>query len=150
MVNMSSKFDKEICNGVDSIAFTRSTYVRGSVTTGQTDTHTHRQTPDKVIPMCRYASQATQSDPYVPLCFAGDTKIRPRFICSVLRASKFSVFKLIEIVILWVYYTIFFGFSFVRHFLDITFQLFKLLWLNKDHWRRLSTRNAHMVNIEFN
>ena len=27
-----------------------------SVTTGQTD----RQTPDKVIPMCRYASQATQ------------------------------------------------------------------------------------------
>ena len=31
-----------------------------SVTTGQTDTRTHRQTPDKVIPMCRYASQATQ------------------------------------------------------------------------------------------
>ena len=27
-----------------------------SVTTGQTD----RQTPDKVVPMCRYASQATQ------------------------------------------------------------------------------------------
>ena len=31
-----------------------------SVTTGQTDALTHRQTPDKVIPMCRYASQATQ------------------------------------------------------------------------------------------
>ena len=31
-----------------------------SVTIGQTDTHTHRQTPDKVIPMCRYALQATQ------------------------------------------------------------------------------------------
>ena len=39
-----------------------------SVTTGQTDRHTHthtggravRQTPDIVIPMCRYASQATQ------------------------------------------------------------------------------------------
>ena len=31
-----------------------------SVTTGQTDTHTDRQTPDKVIPMCRYASQETQ------------------------------------------------------------------------------------------
>ena len=30
MVNMSSKFDKEICNGVGSIAFTRSTH-------GQTD-----------------------------------------------------------------------------------------------------------------
>ena len=34
-----------------------------SVTTGQTDARTHRQTPDKVIPMCRYASQATQLEP---------------------------------------------------------------------------------------
>ena len=40
-----------------------------SVTTGQTDTRTDktdgwtdRQTPDKVIPMCRYASQATQKN----------------------------------------------------------------------------------------
>ena len=36
-----------------------------SVTIGQTDArthaHTHRQTPDKVIPMCRYALQATQN-----------------------------------------------------------------------------------------
>ena len=35
-----------------------------SVTTGQTQRHTdgrtERQTPEKVIPMCRYASQATQ------------------------------------------------------------------------------------------
>ena len=33
-----------------------------SVTTGQTDRHTHidRQKPDKVIPICRYALQATQ------------------------------------------------------------------------------------------
>ena len=31
-----------------------------SVTTGQTDRRTDRQTPDKVIPMCRYASQAAQ------------------------------------------------------------------------------------------
>ena len=31
-----------------------------SVTIGQTHTRKHRQTPDKVIPMCRYASQATQ------------------------------------------------------------------------------------------
>ena len=31
-----------------------------SVTTGQTD----RQTPYKVIPMCRYASQATQKSIY--------------------------------------------------------------------------------------
>ena len=70
------------------------------------DRQTDRQTPDKVIPLCRYASQATQqcmcrlrniamcdyqesvttaqtdgqtdagqSDPFVPLCFAGDTTI---------------------------------------------------------------------------
>ena len=31
-----------------------------SVTTGQTETWTDGQTPDKVIPMCRFASQATQ------------------------------------------------------------------------------------------
>ena len=36
---------------------------------------------------------------------------------SVVRASNFSVFKLIDIVILWVYYTIPFGLSFFRHFL---------------------------------
>ena len=36
---------------------------------------------------------------------------RLRLIRSVLRASKFPVSKLIEIVILWVYYTIPFGFS---------------------------------------
>ena len=33
-----------------------------SVTTGQTDTHTQ--------------TDARQSDPYVPLCFAGDTKMK--------------------------------------------------------------------------
>ena len=31
-----------------------------SVTTGQTDGRMDRRTPDKVIPMCRYASQGTQ------------------------------------------------------------------------------------------
>ena len=31
-----------------------------SVTTGQTHRRTDRRMPDKVIPMCRYASQATQ------------------------------------------------------------------------------------------
>ena len=40
-------------------------------------------------------------------------------------ASKFSVLKSIEIVMLWVYYTIPFGFSLFRHFMGITFQLFK-------------------------
>ena len=47
MANMSAKFDKEICNGVDSIAFTRSTH-------GQTDGTTEPQQTD-----------AGQSDPYV-------------------------------------------------------------------------------------
>ena len=32
-----------------------------SVTTGQTDRWTDRQTPDKVIPMCRCALQTTQT-----------------------------------------------------------------------------------------
>ena len=38
-----------------------------SVTTGQTDTGTDRRTDRQ--------TDAGQSDPYVPLCFAGDTKI---------------------------------------------------------------------------
>ena len=46
-----------------------------SVTIGQTDTRTHRQTPG-------------QSDPYVPLCFAGDTKTVTRFtLFQLLRGS---------------------------------------------------------------
>ena len=44
--------------------------------------------------------------------------------------NKFSDLKLIEIVILWVYYTIPNGFSLFRHFLGITFHLFKyFVWL---------------------
>ena len=72
---------------------------------------------------------------------------RLRLICSVLRASKFVVLKFIEIVILWVYYTIPFGFSFFRHFWDIIFQPFQLLSFAKDHWRGFNTRNAHMFHI---
>ena len=53
---------------------------------------------------------------------------RLRLTRSVLRASKFSVLKMIEIVHLWVYYTIRFGFNSFRHF-GIAFQLFKLLCL---------------------
>ena len=56
---------------------------------------------------------------------------RLRLICSILRASKFAVLKLIEIVIVWVYYTISFCFSFFRHFWDIIFQPFQLLSLAK-------------------
>ena len=56
---------------------------------------------------------------------------RPRLIRSVLIASKFSVLKLMEIVILWVYYTIPFGFSFFRHFfLALFFNFYNnFLWL---------------------
>ena len=57
---------------------------------------------------------------------------RLRIIRSVLRASQFSVLKLIEIVILWVYYTIPFDFSLFRHILGINFLLFKLLCLATD------------------
>ena len=39
---------------------------------------------------------------------------------NFLRASKFSVLKLSEIVILWVYYTFPFGFSLIWHFWGIT------------------------------
>ena len=55
---------------------------------------------------------------------------RFRLIGSVWRASKFSVFKLIEIVILWVYYTIPFGFSLFWHFLSLLFNfLIQHVWL---------------------
>ena len=47
-----------------------------------------------------------------------------------LRASKFSMLKLIEIVILWVYYTIPFGLSFFRYFLALFFNFFNyFVWL---------------------
>ena len=73
---------------------------------------------------------------------------RLRFIHSGLRASKFTVIELIEIIILWVYYTITFGFSLflvlLAHYfptLETTFY-----WLLKDHWWGFGTRNAHMVH----
>ena len=38
----------------------------------RTDTHTHRQKPDKVIPMWRYASQATQKwDRHIDIWYRG-------------------------------------------------------------------------------
>ena len=55
---------------------------------------------------------------------------RLRLICSVLRASQLSVLKLIEIVILWVYYTIPFGSIFFRHFFWHYYNFFNyFLWL---------------------
>ena len=62
--------------------------------------------------------------------------------------QNFPCWNLMKLcVILWVYYTTPFGFSLFWHFCNITFQLFKLLCLAKDHWWGLSTRNAHMVHI---
>ena len=60
---------------------------------------------------------------------------------------KVSVLKLSEIAFVGVYYTIPFGFSLFRHFLAITFQLFKFLCLANDHWWGSSTQNAYMIHI---
>ena len=55
---------------------------------------------------------------------------RLRLIRKVLRASKFSVWKLIEIVVLWVYYTIPFGFSLFKHFCALIFKVLNyFVWL---------------------
>ena len=55
---------------------------------------------------------------------------RLRLIRSVLRASKISVLKWIEIVILWVYYTIPFGFSLFMHDWASLFNFYNFfLWL---------------------
>ena len=47
MVNMSAKFDKEICNGLVAIVFTRSTDGR---TDRRTHTHTHGTTAALLYP----------------------------------------------------------------------------------------------------
>ena len=84
------------------------------------------------------------------LCYTEDTCSQfygwLRLIRSVWRASKFSFLKFIEIVILWVYYTIPFGFSLFWDFLVVTSQVFNLCFA-QDHWWVLSSRNAYMVNI---
>ena len=46
-----------------------------SVTTGQTHTRTDRQTDGQ--------TDAGQSDPYVPLCFAGDTKTNEKYAIHI-------------------------------------------------------------------
>ena len=69
-------------------------------------------------------------DQWVPRAHLAKFYGRLRLIRSVLRASNFSVLKLIQIVILWVYCTIPFGFSLFWHFLGITFQLLNyFVWL---------------------
>ena len=55
---------------------------------------------------------------------------RLRTIRNVLRASQFSVLKLTDIVILWVYYTIPFGLSLIWHFRVNFFNFWnKFVWL---------------------
>ena len=49
-----------------------------SVTTRQTDRQTDRQTQDKVIPMCHYASQATQKPSILRY-----SDMRFEFICTI-------------------------------------------------------------------
>ena len=79
-VNMSCKFDKEICNGLVFMVFTSVTIKKCDYRTDRrTHAHTtHRQTPDKVIPMCRYASQATQK-PFRSWKYTFVTVCRQRF-----------------------------------------------------------------------
>ena len=79
--------------------------------------------------MARHATESYEHNSESPRAHVAKFYGRLRLIRSVWRASKFPVFK-IEIVILWVYYTIRFGFSLFWHFLVITFQLFILhVWL---------------------
>ena len=73
--------------------------------------------------------------------------MKTQYYNQVYMYFSLSFLKLIEIVILWVYYTIPFGFNLFWHFLVITFQPFYTSCLANDHWRGLSTRNAHMVHI---
>ena len=62
--------------------------------------------------------------------------------------STFSVLKFIEIVILLIYYmaSLLASASF-WYFCDISFKLFKLPCLAKNHWWGFCTRSAHMVHI---
>ena len=55
-----------------------------SGTTGQTDGRTDRQT------------DAGQSDPYVPLCFAGDTKINNDLMAFQMNESAYICIRLID------------------------------------------------------
>ena len=69
------------------------------VTIGQTDTRTHRKTPDKVIAMCRYASQATQKDVFVKNYAPAATEaIKGCFLVTwilpVATKSKFTTFSI--------------------------------------------------------
>ena len=70
-------------------------------------------------------------------------------IAVVTSVTLFSVLKLIEIVILWVYYNIPFDFTLFRHFLGITFQLLNyFVWLRiPDEGSVPVMRMVHIVNL---
>ena len=70
---------------------------------------------------------------------------RLRLVCSVWRTSKFPCLKFIEIVILWVYNTIPFGFSLHKlgTFGTSIFNHYLTTCLAKDHWRGL----VHEIRI---
>ena len=88
-------------------------------------------------------------DQRVPMAHVAKFNDRLRLIRSVLRASKFSELKLIEIVIVWVNYTIPFAFNLFRDFKASLSIVLDYICLAKDHWRGFSTRNAHMVHIVY-
>ena len=74
--------------------------------------------------------------------------VRLQLIRSVLRASKFSVLKFIEIVILWIcYITYLLASASFGTFVTSLFNFLKLLCLAKNHWWGFCSRNAHMVHI---
>ena len=67
---------------------------------------------DYIFQLLAFLVSATAGGAESPrLHMAAKFYVRLRMISRVFRASKLSVLKLIEIVILWVYYTIPFGFK---------------------------------------
>ena len=81
--------------------------------------------------------------PRVPMAHAVNFYDRLRLIRDVMKKLKLSVLKLIEIVMLSVYYITSFGFSLYWPFLDISFQFLKLLsWLSIADTRNVLT--VHM------
>ena len=74
--------------------------------------------------------------------------VRLQLIRSVLRASKFSLLKFIEIVILWIYYIAYLlASASFGTFVTSLFNFLKLLCLAKNHWWGFCSRSAHMVHI---
>ena len=62
----SNNNDIKIVAAIRGMHVSPAKHSSGSVTDGRTDRRTDRQTTDKVIPMCRYASQATQKPSNAP------------------------------------------------------------------------------------